>query len=117
MSVDRALVECIDRRDFPQPTTPDWEGEYLDNNQAIFLCSLGAAIQNIQLGVTAEGLTSAWLSGGGEDLTNEELSKLLGYPSWMKAYGTIPIGYPSIQQNRRYRRPTSHSYRAFARYS
>ena len=65
----------------------------------------GAAIQNVQLGVTAEGLTSAWLSGGGEDLTNKELSGLLGYPPWMKAYGTIPIGYPSIQQNRRYRRP------------
>lgn len=90
---------------FPQPTTPKWEAEYLDNNQAIFLCSLGAAIQNIQLGVTAEGLTSAWLSGGGEELTNQELSALLGYPKWMKAYGTIPIGYPSTQQNRRYRRP------------
>ena len=36
---------------------------------------MGAAIQNIQLGVTAEGLTSAWLSGGGEDTTNNELSK------------------------------------------
>lgn len=90
---------------FPQPTTPEWEAEYLDNNQAIFLCSLGAAIQNIQLGVTAEGLTSAWLSGGGEDLTNMELSALLGYPAWMKAYGTIPVGYPSMEQNRRYRRP------------
>jgi hypothetical protein len=58
-----------------------------------------------QLGVTAEGLTSAWLSGGGEDLTNRELSELLGYPAWMRAYGTIPIGYPSIEQNRRFRRP------------
>ena len=26
---------------FPQPTTPECEAEYLDNNQAIFLCSLG----------------------------------------------------------------------------
>jgi len=90
---------------FPQSTTPDREAEYEDNNQAIFLCSLGAAIQNIQLGVTAEGLTSAWLSGGGEDSTNQELSALLGYPPWMKAYGTIPVGYPSIEQHRRYRRP------------
>ena len=90
---------------FPQPTTPGWEAEYLDNNEAIFLCSLGAAIQNIQLGVAAEGLTSAWLSGGGEDITNKALSELLGYPDWMKAYGTIPIGYPAASQNRRYRRP------------
>ena len=90
---------------FPQPTSEGWEDEYHNNNEAIFLCSLGAAIQNIQLGVTAEGLTSAWLSGGGEDLTNQELSELLGYPSWMKAYGTVPIGYPQASQDRRYRRP------------
>lgn len=90
---------------FPQPTSQGWEQEYRDNNEAIFLCSLGAMIQNIQLGVTAEGLTSAWLSGGGEDITNQELSDLLGYPDWMRAYGTIPIGYPAATQDRRYRRP------------
>jgi nitroreductase len=94
---------------FPQATTAKWDAEYRANNEAIFLCSLGAAIQNIQLGVAAEGLTSAWLSGGGEDETNHELAELLGYPSWMKAYGTIPIGYPAEDQNRRYRRPLSQS--------
>lgn len=94
---------------FPQPTSEGYEAEYLDNNEAIFLCSLGAAIQNIQLGVAAEGLTSAWLSGGGEDITNRELAALLGYPEWMKAYGTIPIGYPAASQNRRYRRPLAQS--------
>jgi nitroreductase len=90
---------------FPHSTTPSFEAEYAQNNEAIFLCSLGAAIQNIQLGVAAEGLTSAWLSGGGEDQTNEELSALLNYPDWMRAYGTIPIGYPAATQNRRFRRP------------
>lgn len=90
---------------FPQPTSHGWEAEYRENNEAIFLCSLGAAIQNIQLGVAAEGLTSAWLSGGGENLTNRELSEVLGYPAWMKAYGTVPIGYPVASQDRRYRRP------------
>ncbi|MFC3228419.1 nitroreductase family protein [Marinibaculum pumilum] len=90
---------------FPQPTSPDWEREYLDNNQAIFLCSLGAAVQNVQLAVAAEGLTSAWLSGGGEEITNRELSDLLGYPDWMRAYGTVPIGYPTEEEHRRYRRP------------
>ena len=94
---------------FPHATTKEWDAEYRDNNEAIFLCSLGAAIQNIQLGVAAEGLTSAWLSGGGEDETNRELAELLGYPSWMKAYGTIPIGYPAVDQNMRYRRPLSQS--------
>ncbi|WP_171021701.1 nitroreductase family protein [Parasedimentitalea maritima] len=90
---------------FPQPTTEGWEKEYLENNEVIYQNSIGAAIQNIQLGVAAENLTSAWLSGGGEDITNKELSDLLGYPDWMKAYGTIPIGYPAATQNRRYRRP------------
>ena len=90
---------------FPQATSAEWDVEYRANNEAIFLCSLGAAIQNIQLGVAAEGLTSAWLSGGGEDATNRELSNLLGYPSWMKAYGVVPIGYPAIDQSSRYRRP------------
>lgn len=90
---------------FPHASTPDFEAEYARNNEAIFLCSIGAAIQNIQLGVAAEGLTSAWLSGGGEEATNRELSELLGYPGWMTAYGTIPIGYPSAEQNSRYRRP------------
>jgi nitroreductase len=92
---------------FPQPTSAEFEREYLDNNEAIFLCSIGAAIQNIQLAVTAEGLTSAWLSGGGEHQTNKELSSLLGFPPWMRAYGTIPVGYPSVEQDRRYRRPLS----------
>ena len=90
---------------FPQASSKIYKKEYNDNNEAIFLCSLGAAIQNIQLGVTSEGLTSAWLSGAGEETTNGELSKLLGYPNWMKAYGTIPIGYPVKTQNKRYRRP------------
>lgn len=94
---------------FPQATSSNFEAEYRDNNEAIFLCSLGAAIQNIQLGVTAEGLTSAWLSGGGEDATNMALSELLRYPDWMRAYGTVPIGYPAQSQNRRYRRPLSQS--------
>ncbi|NIZ61695.1 hypothetical protein DL239_12005 [Sedimentitalea sp. CY04] len=44
---------------FPQPTTEGWEAEYRDNNEVIYLNSIGAAIQNIQLGVAAEGLTSA----------------------------------------------------------
>jgi len=90
---------------FPQATSTDYDAEYRANNEAIFLCSLGAAIQNIQLGVAAEGLTSAWLSGGGEAQTNAELAAVLGYPAWMTAYGTIPIGYPAIDQKRRYRRP------------
>src|SRR5260370_37246962 len=88
-----------------KPPPRNGDAEYRANNEVIFLCSLGAAIQNIKLGVAAESLTSAWLSGGGEDKTKHELAEVLGYPTWMKAYGTMPIGYPAVDPNRRYRRP------------
>jgi len=90
---------------FPHGITPETEEEYVENNENIFYCSIGAAIQNIQLAVTANGLTSAWLSGGGERQTSDELSALLGYPDFMRAYGTIPIGYPEKEVSYRYRRP------------
>ncbi len=90
---------------FPIGSSPEYEAEYAENNENIFYCSLGAAIQNVQLAVTALGLTSAWLSGGGEAQTNAELSGLLGYPPFLRAYGTIPIGYPAKDVSLRYRRP------------
>src|SRR6202051_1379306 len=74
------------------------------NNERIFLAPLGATIQNIQLAVTACGLTSAWLSGGGEDKTNEELAAVLGYPPFLSAIGTVPVGYPEKNVGQRYRR-------------
>ena len=97
-----------DRRwniNFPHGVTPETEADYQQNNENIFYCSIGAAIQNIQLAVTANGLTSAWLSGGGEQQTNDELSELLGYPPFLRAYGTIPIGFPAKDVSSRYRRP------------
>ena len=97
-----------DRRwniNFPHGVTPESEADYQQNNENIFYCSIGAAIQNIQLAVTANGLTSAWLSGGGEQQTNDELSELLGYPPFLRAYGTIPIGFPAKDVSSRYRRP------------
>ena len=90
---------------FPQATTQEWANEYAENNERIYLASLGAVIQNIQLGVTACGLTSAWLSGGGEGTTNRELAAVLGYPDHMEAIGTIPVGYPEKDVSFRYRRP------------
>jgi nitroreductase len=90
---------------FPQATSPEWRDEYAANNERIYLASIGAAVQNIQLGVTASGLTSAWLSGGGEQTTNEELQQLLGYPAYLEAIGTIPVGYPDKEVTQRYRRP------------
>ena len=93
------------KRAFPVATSPEWEDEYKANNERILLASIGAAVQNIQLAVTAVGLTSAWLSGGGEDTTNEALRALLGYPECMRAVGTIPVGVPEKTLASRYRRP------------
>jgi len=93
------------KRSFPQATSPEWREEDDANNDYIYLVSLGAAIQNPQLGVTAVGLTSAWLSGGGETTTNRELSELLGYPPYMEAVGTMPVGFPEQDVSLRYRRP------------
>ncbi len=90
---------------FPQGTTPSFVGEYAANNEKIYYVSLGAAIQNLQLAVTAVGLTSAWLSGGGEDTTNRDLAEILGYPPTLEAVGTIPVGYPEKDAAFRYRRP------------
>jgi nitroreductase len=93
---------------FPQGTTSDWQQEYSDNNERIFVASLGAVIQNIQLAVAACGLTSAWLSGGGEDTTNKELAAVLEYPPHLVAIGTVPIGFPEKDVSLRYRRPLDH---------
>jgi len=90
---------------FPNATSSEWASEYRDNNERILLASIGAVIQNVQLAVTAAGLTSAWLSGGGEDTTNCDLQRLLGYPDCLRAIGTIPIGYPERDLASRYRRP------------
>jgi len=90
---------------FPRATDSEWEAEYEANNENILLASIGAVIQNVQLAVTACGLTSAWLSGGGEATTNRELADLLGFPEPLVAYGTIPIGYPEKDVSLRWRRP------------
>ncbi len=92
------------KKAFPVATTPEWADEYRANNERILLASIGAVVQNIQLAVTAVGLTSAWLSGGGEDTTNAALAKLLRYPDCMRAVGTIPVGVPEKDLASRYRR-------------
>jgi nitroreductase len=99
------LADARWKQAFPVATSPEWVEEYRANNERILIASIGAVVQNIQLAVTATGLTSAWLSGGGEDTTNRELRALLGYPDCMRAIGTIPIGVPEKDLASRYRRP------------
>jgi nitroreductase len=99
------LADARWKRAFPVATSTEWADEYRANNERILLASIGAVVQNIQLAVTAVGLTSAWLSGGGEDTTNRDLQALLGYPDCMRAVGTIPVGVPEKDLASRYRRP------------
>jgi nitroreductase len=100
------LADARWKKAFPQATSPEWAHEYAENNERILLASIGAVVQNIQLAVTAAGLTSAWLSGGGEDTTNAALAALLGYPAdILRAVGTIPVGVPEKSVASRYRRP------------
>lgn len=90
---------------FPHAESAERADEYLENDANIFFCSIGAAIQNIQLATTALGLTSAWLSSGGERQCAEELRELLAFPESHRPYGIVPVGYAVAEQQLRYRRP------------
>lgn len=102
------VVVCGDPRyqaAYPQSRHPRVRREYAENSYRIWLASLGAAVQNIQLAVAAAGLTSAWLSGGGEDSTARELRRLLGIPTPLLPLATIPIGAPRKRPESRWRTP------------
>jgi nitroreductase len=103
------MVVFVDARwadTFPTALDPDLDAtEYEENRSNILLVSVGAAIQNIQLATTAVGLSSAWLSGGGEPQTAEDLQRLLGFPSTHTPYGIVPIGWPRRRAESRWRRP------------
>jgi len=103
------MVVFVDARwadTFPTVLEPDLDAtEYEENRSNILLVSVGAAIQNIQLATTAVGLSSAWLSGGGEPQTAEDLQRLLGFPSTHTPYGIVPIGWPRRRAESRWRRP------------
>lgn len=90
---------------YPVSDDPGWSREYDENNERILLASVGAAAQNIQLAVAALGLSSAWLSGGGEDTTASELRSALGVPEPLVPVATIPIGWPHRRSESRWRRP------------
>jgi hypothetical protein len=50
------------------------------------------------------GLSTAWLSGGGEAETAADLRKVLGAPEPLIPYATIPIGWPHRRSDSRWRR-------------
>lgn len=101
------LIFCDPRwvGSYPVSDHPGWSEEYDANNEKILLASVGAAAQNMHLAAAAFGLTTAWLSGGGEDTTAQELRELLGVPEPLLPIATIPIGWPHRRAESRYRHP------------
>ncbi|MPY91738.1 MAG: hypothetical protein GEV08_01350 [Acidimicrobiia bacterium] len=90
---------------YPKALEPADDGDYVDNRTNIFLVSVGAAAQNMHLAAAALGLSTAWLSGGGEPTTAAALRGLLGVPEPLVPYATIPIGWPHRRSEDRWRRP------------
>jgi nitroreductase len=89
------------------PTALDDEADATDyraNREHILLVSVGAAVQNMHLAAAAMGLSTAWLSGGGEARTAVELREVLGAPEPLIPYATIPIGWPHRRSESRWRR-------------
>jgi nitroreductase len=80
---------------YPRAGKGAFAEEYDENNENIFYCSLGAAIQNLQLAVTALGLTSAWLSGGGERQTARGTPRAAGHPGAAASVRNRPDRLPS----------------------
>ncbi|MGH9102814.1 MAG: nitroreductase family protein [Acidimicrobiales bacterium] len=93
------------RRAYPITDEPAWAEEYRANTERIWLASIGAAAQNMQLATSALGLSSAWLSGGGETTTAAELRAVLSVPEPLVPVATIPIGWPHRRSESRWRRP------------
>ena len=93
-----AIVVCwrtsAGRLRFPTPRPPNGPREYRENNERILLASIGAVVQNVQLAVTAVGLTLGVAVGRRRGHHQRDAARLLGYPNCMRAIGTIPIGYP-----------------------
>ncbi|MEM7092568.1 MAG: nitroreductase family protein [Actinomycetota bacterium] len=78
--------------------------EYAKNRENILLVSAGAAAQNIQLATAAVGLSSAWLSGGGEPQTARDLQTALGFPETHVPLAIVPVGWPHRRHESRWRR-------------
>jgi coenzyme F420-0:L-glutamate ligase/coenzyme F420-1:gamma-L-glutamate ligase len=60
----------------------------------LFLMSGGAAVQNLMVGLSARGLSSAWVSS--TVFCPETVREVLDLPDTYQPYGAIAIGYPAV---------------------
>jgi len=70
---------------------------------AIYLFSVGAAIENLLLSAAEQGLGTVWITPEEED--EVKLKKLLSIPEALEVWACIPVGYPKATPGSRQRRP------------
>jgi nitroreductase len=78
---------------FPRmPDDPVRDREYLRSSFNIYLMSMGAAVQNMQLAAAAVGLGSAYLTAVGEPAYQERMRALLNIPAFLETLMCMPLG-------------------------
>lgn len=109
-SVPVVLVVVGDPRSmmmFPRmPGDPVADREYQRAAFNIYLMSMGAAVQNMQLAAAAVGLGSAYLTAVGEQTYQDRMRKLLNIPDCLETLMCMPLGvrHPNAPRTR-YRFP------------
>ena len=78
---------------FPRmPDDPAADREYERAAFNIYLMSMGAAVQNMQLAAAAVGLGSAYLTAVGEPTYQDRMRKLLDIPACLETLMCMPLG-------------------------
>lgn len=78
---------------FPRmPEDPVADREYQRAAFNIYLMSMGAAVQNMQLAAAAVGLGSAYLTAVGELTYQDRMRKLLNIPDCLETLMCMPLG-------------------------
>ncbi len=78
---------------FPRmPDDPVADREYQRAAFNIYLMSMGAAVQNMQLAAAAVGLGSAYLTAVGEPTYQDRMRQLLNIPDFLETLMCMPLG-------------------------
>lgn len=78
---------------FPRmPDDPVADREYQRAAFSIYLMSMGAAVQNMQLAAAAVGLGSAYLTAVGEPTYQDRMRTLLNIPDCLETLMCMPLG-------------------------
>lgn len=96
--VSTLVIVCADSRFKPAYPRSNASKElatmYRENSERIYLQSMTAAICNLILTATSLGLGTAWLTGAGESITEQQLKAALKIPEVLDLICCIPLGYP-----------------------